>query len=175
MNRSELQKALKPFKEVGLVTIKLTSKTEELQKEFDRVGSCPIGFTPIPEPTVTEVPETEDEILETEQPLVDSESIVCVERYLFEVGLKIINHRWLKFLDPKLQDYSVHIVPGEPGFILVAHDFYGEIYKIHIYGQQLLVVLSSVRNYVSDFQKLTTEQVINHKRNELEKLLNMPA
>lgn len=175
MNRSELQKALRPFKEAGLVTIKLTSKTEKLQEEFDRVGSCPIGFAPVPEPTVTEVPETEDEILETEQPLVDSESIAWFERYLFEVGLKMINHRWLKFLDPELQDYSVHTVPGEPGFILVAHDFCGEIFKVHIYGQQLLMVLSSVRNYVSDFERLTTEQFINHKRNELEKLLNMPA
>ncbi|NJO63121.1 MAG: hypothetical protein HC836_34365 [Richelia sp. RM2_1_2] len=66
MTRRELQQALKSFKEQGLTAIKLTAKTEELQAEFDRVGSCPIGFTPIPEPEpfVAEVPETEDETLE---------------------------------------------------------------------------------------------------------------
>lgn len=52
MNRKELQQALKPFKEAGLVTIKLTSTTDKLQEEFDQVGSCPIGFTPIPEPEI---------------------------------------------------------------------------------------------------------------------------
>ncbi len=68
MTRSELQKALKPFKEAGLVTIKLTAKTEKLQEEFDRVGSCQIGFTPIPEPEETIHPE----VAEVVEPLKDT-------------------------------------------------------------------------------------------------------
>lgn len=177
MNRSELQKALKVLREQGLTDIKLTAKTEKLQEEFNRVGSCPIGFTPIPEPepTVKEVPETEDETLETQQPLVDNQSIILMERYLTEVGLKMINERWLNFLDPKLVDYAVHWLPGEPGLVTVNHDFIGEIFKVHIYAPQLFMTLSSLRHFASDFEEEAQHAFVRHKRNQLEKLLNMPA
>lgn len=173
MTRSELQKALKNLREQGLTNIKLTSKTEELQAEFDRVGACPIGFTPIPEPepTVTEVPETEDETLET----VPLESIVRFERYLLEVGLVMVNERWLNFVDPKLEDYAVHWVPGEPGMVAVNHGFIGEIFKVHIFAPQLFMTLSSLRHFVGDFEEENQKAFVRYKRNELEKLLNMPA
>lgn len=177
MTRSELQKALKALREQGLTDIKLTAKTERLQEEFDRVGSCLIGFTPIPEPepTVIEVPETEDKTLEPKQPLVDNESIALMERYLNRVGLKMINERWLNFLDPKLVDYAVHWVPGEPGLVTINHDFIGEIFKVHIFAPQLFMTLSSLRHFASDFEEETQNAFVRHKRNQLEKLLNMPA
>lgn len=78
MTRTELQQALKSLREQGLTDIKLNVKTEELQAEFDLVGSCQIGFTPIAEPelTVTEVPEQNDETLEiATYPLIDTEQI----------------------------------------------------------------------------------------------------
>lgn len=177
MNRKELQQALKSLREQGLTNIKLTAKTEELQEEFDRVGSCPIGFTPIPEPepTVTEVPETEDETLEVGQPLVGGESIALMERYLAGVGLKMVNERWLIFLDPKLDDYSVHWEPGEPGVVVITHVFIGVIFKINIFAPQLFMILSSLRHFVSDFEEEMRNAFVRHQRNELEKLLNMPA
>jgi hypothetical protein len=171
MTRSELQKALKALREQGLTSIKLTAKTEELQQEFDRVASCPIGFTPIPEPTVTEVPEQEDETLE----VVPLESIVWFERYLFEVGLVMINERWLNFVDPRLEDYAVHWVPGEPGVVVVNHSFFGEIFRAYIFAPQLLMTLSSLRHFTSDFETENQKAFVRYKRNELEKLLNMPA
>lgn len=57
MTRSELQKALRALRDGGFTTIRLNAATDELQAEFDRVGSCPIGFTPIPEPEETIHPE----------------------------------------------------------------------------------------------------------------------
>lgn len=164
MTRKQLQDALRAYREQGLTDIKLNLSNERLYAEYIRIRS-----------EIEVAQEYQNEAQTAEQPLVGSESIAWFERYLFEAGLKMINERWLKFVDPKLQSYSVHTALGIPGLITVIHENYGELLKIHIYGKQLLMVLSSLRQYVNDFEEGSQQQFISHKRNELEKLLNMPA